>query len=131
MRTVKTGRPMKQKILIVERPITGNPAILSDPDAKLSAETLNSHPGFVYLLEKLRHQRGYFKSLLETQAISELRELAMLQAAVYWSGWLEQEVTKTLPSLRAAQTPRTPEPDVNNLFENARTALSEVGVNTE
>lgn len=121
----------KPKILIIEQPVTSRPQILKSEDARLSAETLGAHPGFQYLLEKLRHARAMYKTMLETRQCTDLREVIFLQAAIFWSGWLEQQVLDTLPSLRAGQPVNEPSTEVAALFSQAQAAIEEVGVKTE
>ena len=118
----------KEKVLIVQQPFAARPQVLSDPAARLSAETLTAHPGFQYLLEKLKQQQSYFKALLEQRQHSDLKEVIFLQAAIFWSGWLLQQVEETLPALRGGQPSQMPEPEVAEAFRRAQEAVEEVGV---
>ena len=56
--------------------------------------TLASHPGFVALQRRL----GLFNQSLRTKLISErhtdLASVNFLQAGVYWSGWLDEELKR-------------------------------------
>lgn len=101
------------------------PQLSAEKDIKEAVQTLAAHPGFQHLLAKLKLQRNYYQALLVNERHAKIEDVQFLQAAVYWSGWLESMLTQAVH-----KTPRpTSEPSPNEVaaFEQAMTALELVG----
>ena len=81
--------------------------ILADPRAKASVRDLSGHPGFQYLLAKLRLYRGYLRTQLEGGSHERMRDVDKLQIGIEMTKWLETELKASVP----LAPPRTTEPD--------------------
>jgi hypothetical protein len=74
-------------------------------DLRESIKALNNHPGFIYLMQRLRFQRTALEtSLKEGLNLTEV-QLRYIQAGIYWAGFIERDVlalTQSQPSTRPA-----------------------------
>ena len=80
------------RIVEIERP-RQQPQL--NADVKAALESLNSHPGFRYLLDKLRLQRHMLETQLRMTRHETLRDSDFLQSGIFWTGWLEQQMKRT------------------------------------
>lgn len=65
-------------------------------DVAASIATLQGHPGFAWLLGRLRLHRASMKSALCSQRQETLRDVEFLQSGIAWTGWLESQLTRAL-----------------------------------
>jgi len=65
-----------------------------DASTKEAVSTLQSHPGFLALCERLALQRARLETQLSHDVHKDLREVDMLQAGIYWCSWLQEQVEK-------------------------------------
>ena len=117
----KAPAAIQIKVIEVEKPRTLVPV---DRD---TLATLQHHPGFVFLLGKLRTQRNYFESLLKNQKHESIREVDYLQGAIYWSNWLEMSLNKELSGRQTPQAQADPLELELAAFEQAKQALEMIG----
>lgn len=54
--------------------------------------SLQSHPGFIYLLNKLRFHRAILQAQLAGNRQESMTDVVMLQSGCAWSGWLQREM---------------------------------------
>jgi hypothetical protein len=66
-----------------------------DKESKDAVSTLQSHPGFLALLDKLKLQRGIIENTLKSTRHQDIRAVDFLQSGIYWAGWLQREVEAT------------------------------------
>lgn len=71
------------------------PIVRWDNTTKETISTLNSHPGFVALMEKLSLTKAQLESKNNTQWKKDLREADFLQSGIFWCNWLQDEVNKS------------------------------------
>jgi hypothetical protein len=64
----------------------------SDKELQESVATLNSHPGFIWLTQRLDVMNAALKAKLAQERHTDLKDVQFLQAGIYWSNWLRQEV---------------------------------------
>lgn len=64
-----------------------------------SVATLSSHPGFVWLVNRLKFQREALKSRVALERQTKIEDVIFLQAGIYWAGWLEQEIARLTTKL--------------------------------
>jgi len=76
---------------------------LGDSEMRESIYTLASHPGFVSLMNKLAYQSQSLKTKLAHERHADLRSVDFLQAGIYWSNWLRQELTRVTTKLPERQ----------------------------
>jgi len=67
-----------------------------DREMQETLSTLAAHPGFVYLLKRLRYQRGLLLARLQGSKHNSLHEVQLLQSGVYWSNWLEAQFNELM-----------------------------------
>jgi len=107
--------------------VSGSPTPLPEltPDLKDSLRSLQFHPGFVYLLTRLRLERAQLRKCLEQGYQLEHGALRHLQAGVHYTGYIED----TLLSLTATPAPPKRDATLNELelFNKVRENLELVG----
>lgn len=110
--------PLEVRVVEVEK---GETLPVYSDDLKRSVGTLQAHPGFLYLLQKLNAQRAYLRTTLETKRHPDLKEAEFLQSGIAWSGWLEAELKKavSLPAPAAMQA----SPTEQSIFEESQRML--------
>jgi hypothetical protein len=93
-------------------------------DLRESLRTLDYHPGFQYLLQRLRVAKaGILSQLQEGLSLTEV-QLRYLQAGLYWAGWLENEHL-SLSTKRPPSRPTTEDEEAE--FRAIRENLELVG----
>ena len=83
-----SGEKPHVMIVEVEKP---RPVPTANRDIAASLSTLQGHPGFQWLLSRLRLQRELLRSSLSTQRQKSLTDVEFLQSGVAWTGWLEEQ----------------------------------------
>jgi transposase len=87
--------------------------------------TLPEHPGFQYILARLKAQKSLLKQAHETTRYEKLDDVHMLQAGIFWAGWLEQEIA------RLTKKAATVEADTTNFeadaFQHIDSMLERIG----
>jgi hypothetical protein len=95
-------------------------------ELKASVLTLAGHPGFQYLVGKLKAQRSVLETQLKTARHDDIRTVELLQSGIFWAGWLQTQVEKmTLRVQKPVTRPATPEEQV--AYNEARDLISLVG----
>jgi len=80
---------IQYKILEVEGPKT---PVEWSKEMRDTISTLMAHPGFIALTERLRVLGANLKHKLSNERHSSLEEVMFLQAGIYWSNWLQEQV---------------------------------------
>ena len=75
------------KLVKVEVPAT----LEVTPEGRKSLAALREHPGFRYLINKLKLQRAALESALKYQIHDDIRQVARLQEGIRWMHWLENQ----------------------------------------
>lgn len=97
-----------------------------DETTRAAVTSLDSHPGFQYLIAKLRIERAIIESRLRSERHTDLASVAYLQAGVKYSRWLEDEVSRELQvKPRSAPSPLTLEEQA--IYNAALATYEEVG----
>lgn len=93
-------------------------------DLKESIKALVAHPGFNYLLQRLRFQKSAMETTLrEGLNLTEI-QLRYLQAGIYWASQLERDISTLTQTRPQAQ----PAPDnAAGEFERVRQNVELVG----
>lgn len=60
-------------------------------DLRESIRTLEYHPGYNYLIQRLRHAKSVMNAQLREGMELTETQLRYLQAGIFWAGWLENE----------------------------------------
>jgi len=79
------------KIVEIKAP---RPTFRWDENTQDAVSTLTAHPGFIALTERLAITKAQLESKNNTQWKKDLREADFIQAGIYWSGWLLEQVSK-------------------------------------
>jgi len=99
---------------------------LHDPETPQAVAALNAHPGFMFLMAKLKMQRSLIESKLKHERHHDIREVDNLQSGIFWTRWLEDQVNNAVFSLSKPK-PRLVDPSDEEIFEKARKAVEVVG----
>jgi hypothetical protein len=68
----------------------------TDKEVQESVQTLQSHPGFLYLLQRFDAQASLLKAKLTGERHETLDEVHQLQAGIFWANWLRQELYRSI-----------------------------------
>ncbi len=123
---VKKRVAKKSPYLIVE---VEKPRELRSPDKETASmvASLGGHPGFLYLLAKLRFQRSQLRAHLEQTKQETLSDVDFLKSGIAWTGWLE----KQLEASAKIQTERPQLPPMDSeqaAFNEVYKMLESVGI---
>lgn len=91
------------------------------PEIAQSIQTLQGHPGFLYLLAKCKFQRSLLKETLATNRQESNLDCVMFQSGVAWSGWLQNEMENAINFKTSA--PAVANRDELAIFEEAQRQL--------
>lgn len=113
-------REPETKFQVVElAPPMRLPAV--DSNIAASIATLQGHPGFTYLLQKLRLQRAMLVSALANTRQESLKDVEFLQSGVAWTGFVEAQLMKAIGYREAPEAPKqTPFEAEREAFEEAQ-----------
>lgn len=81
------------QVVEVEKPRQVRPF---DKNVAESLQTLQGHPGFMWLLEQCRLERAYLKTVLSERRQASLEDVAFLQAGVAAMGWLQDKMDRAI-----------------------------------
>ena len=114
----------RKKVLIVEveRP---RPIVELDEEMAGTIASLSHHPGFLYLLDKLRLDRSYLEATLLNRRQNSLDEVNFLKAGVAWSRWLEGQLERSVKFKRPA--PQNPELTEQQMFDKLKEFVTVIG----
>ena len=102
--------------------------ILQDDGARQAVASLAAHPGFRYLVAKLKKTRSFLRASFEHTPPTDLQAVSNLWAGIFWAGWLEQQVYESAPALHPQTMESTPDSEVAELFKKAKANLRVIGV---
>lgn len=77
----------------------------------MAVASLATHPGFQYLMAKLKFQRAALKDALEKTRHKTLNDVEFLQSGANWCNWLQIELDK------AVSIVNNPKPRVARAYE--------------
>src|SRR5258708_12879865 len=83
---------VEYKIVEVEKPRT---QFRWDQNTKDAVSTLSAHPGFIALTDKLSLINAQLKTKCFSSVHKKLREVDFLQAGIFWSNWLRDQVEQS------------------------------------
>ena len=83
----------KPKFLVVEieRP---RPILPLEDDMAETLLSLRGHPGFQYLLNKLRFQRSVLESSLLQNRQATMQDVEFIKSGIAWTKWLDDQLSK-------------------------------------
>lgn len=96
--------------------------IVEDEEA---IRSLNVHPGFLMLAQRMRNQKAILKGHLEQGKHESLREVDVLQAGLRWLGYLEAEVNRAVGKKREVPEVK-PSPDQLDDFKKVYAQIESV-----
>lgn len=111
------------KIVEVERQL-GIPDL--DATSAPAVATLREHPGFQYLLAKLRLQASLLRTTLANTKHKDLNEVEFLQSGIAWCNWLQQQLEKSI-GLVNRPVPRAVRPSEIEAFEALQSQIQWIG----
>ena len=105
---------------VVEIPLP-RPSIEASHDLLESVRTLAAHPGFTYLLNKLKVQRAALETTLVSSRHASLRDVEFIQSGIFWTGWLQSQLELAVLRLRPGATRPASDEEVVAFQEALRT----------
>lgn len=113
------------KIIEVERPRT--PEAMDTTEVRAMLATLQSNPGLLYILGRLKAQKSLMETTLKTTHFEKLEEVINLQSGIFWAGWLEAQINSL--TKRATPEPAAPYDFELEAFKEIDSQLERVGKN--
>ena len=98
-----------------------------DQASAAGVASLQTHPGFQYLLAKLAFQRSLMKDSLAKNRQKDIRDVEFLQSGINWCGWLEDQLVAATGKLNAP-TPRIQRAHEREAFEQLLGQIDVVGM---
>ncbi len=112
------------RIVEVENPRV---SIAATRDVIESVHTLAAHPGFIYLLNKLKVQRAALETKLTISRHVSLSEVEFIQSGIFWTNWLPSQLELAVLRLRpGASRPATEEE--GEAFQQILNTIKPVGI---
>ena len=113
----------KPLVVEVEKPRNLGPLTGEQREAILS---LQHHPGFQYLLTKLRLQRALLEAKVLRERQKDLVDTEFLKSGIAWAGWLEDQLRAEIRYAdKPAPSPATPVEEQE--FQQVRALVEEIG----
>lgn len=100
----KKGQAPKTIYKVVELQPQQRLSRKTDKEVQESVQTLQSHPGFIYLLQRFDAQASLLKAKLTGERHDTLEEVQTLQAGIFWANWLRQELARAISRPSEQQT---------------------------
>jgi hypothetical protein len=97
--TPKVVREVVYRVVEVKGP---RAIVRWNKEMKATVNTLQSHPGFMLILERLALQRQLLESKNNKDVKKDLRECDFLQSGIFWLGYVQELVTKAVDLPAAA-----------------------------
>lgn len=116
----------KPQVLIVEREPQVKLEKLDQPTQE-AIIGLQFHPGFQYLMQKLRYQRGLLQAALQQNRQETMADVEFLKSGIAWTGWLEQQIA-TETRAKNRPRPEIPTDTEEQAFKQIEAQLEEVGL---
>lgn len=95
-------------------------------DLALQVQSLQYHPGFVWLTRKLRTQRALLRSTLEKERQSQV-DAEFLKSGIAWTGWLDDQLTAAVGFTARSTAPREALEGEQEAFEQISRNIALVG----
>ena len=116
------GGRTRWRIVEVEKP---RPLAELDDEGRKSVRALGAHPGFIYLLAKLRLQRHALEERLRNSRHAKIQDVEFIQSGIHWCDWLASQLHRAvMESDKPAQPAMPPETEA---FEEMRRLIEAVG----
>lgn len=97
-----------------------------DGAGKAALATLKDHPGFEFLINRLRLQRATLQTALTNREHASLNDVITIQAGIRWLTWLENQFLSSVGSASTRET-RSPNEDEVIAFQQALAAIEGIG----
>ena len=111
------------KVVEIEKP---KPSLKLTADMAESVISLQYHPGFLFLLDKLRAQKSLLVSTLVNERQAKLEDSEFLKSGIHWLDWLDQQISQAT-KLQKRQAETQPEPEMADAFQQIQEQLQLVG----
>jgi len=115
-------KPVYQ-LVEVEKP---RAALQEGTELRESIATLSGHPGFVYLITKLRYQRYLLERKLKESRFPTIQDVELVQSGIFWTNWLEDQVNTAVNRIREKATTAATETETS-VFEAIQKTIELVG----
>lgn len=115
-----TREVVKHQVVEIEKPI---PHV--DREAQETLSQLIVHPGFNYLLGKLKLERAKLEAILRNERHKDIKDVEFLQSGIHWTKWLEQTLNAEVGKTQQPTRPATDEEE--RIFQHASHLIEIVG----
>lgn len=65
-------------------------------EIKESLASLAGHPGFMYIVDRLRFEQAVLATKLKNERHENLRDVEFLQSGIFWTNWLKSQLDKAV-----------------------------------
>jgi hypothetical protein len=99
-----------------------------DSNSAGSVASLQGHPGWQYLMARLRNQSALLTAALTKTRHKDIKDVEFLQSGINWCHWLDDQCTKATGMIARTQPAREMRPAELENFERLRSQIDVVGV---
>ena len=103
---LKPAPEIKLMLVEVPKPLE---RLEDTPETSTAVKTLQHHPGFQFLLRKLRLQGQLLETKLRRDRHDNMHDVEFIQSGIHWISWLELQLRKELHQ-PTSLTPVEPNP---------------------
>jgi hypothetical protein len=120
------GEVPASPILVVE---VEAPAKLEEmtPELAQQVQSLQYHPGFLYLMNKSRFQRSLLRAELEKKRQATLADSEFIKSGIAWSAWWEDQLRQAVGFGKRQSSPQQPLDHEREAFAAIQRELEIVG----
>lgn len=117
-------RKIAYKIVEVEKEIKLEPMT---PELADQLKTLQHNPAFVWLLNKLAHQKALLTRTLINERQETVADSEFLKSGIAWTGWLDAQIRDAIAYGKRQSAPREVYEDEQRAFDEVARQLEIVG----
>lgn len=99
--------------------------LLEGDELRNALVSLQAHPGFIYLVGRLRAQRNGLEARLKGTKFEKLEDITFIQGGIFWTNWLSHEVDRLTEAPVQDELP--PSVFEDKLFREIDSLLERVG----
>ena len=96
-------------------------------DGEAAVASLAGHPGYDFLVAKLRIQKAFLDRTLKSTIPTDLPTVSHLINGIYWCGWLEEQVTQAKSKQDKQAAACAASPEELRMFREIQASLTPVG----
>lgn len=98
-----------------------------ESQGKPALASLAHHPGFRYLLSKLRLQKSLLEGKLKSERHQSLKDVEFLQSGIMWTAWLQGQLDNAVGVENNSSPPRITMAEELEAFQEIQSQFELVG----